>query len=95
MSKGILTAPVGADDHAQGPENAPITLVEYGDYECPHCARAHPVVLQIQRHLGDTMRFVLGTFRSGKHTRMPSTRPKPRNRSRSTPARTLSGRCTI
>jgi protein-disulfide isomerase len=62
MSQGILTAPVGPDDHAQGPEDAPITLVEYGDYECPHCARAHPVVRQIQRDLGDTMRFVFRNF---------------------------------
>jgi protein-disulfide isomerase len=62
MSKGILTAPVGPDDHAQGPENAPVTLVEYGDYECPHCARAHPVVQQVQRHLGDTVRFVFRNF---------------------------------
>jgi len=62
MSKGILTAPVGSDDHTQGPEIAPVTLVEYGDYECPHCARAHPIVQEVQRHLGDTVRFVFRNF---------------------------------
>jgi protein-disulfide isomerase len=62
MSKGNLTPPAGAEDHARGPENAPVTLVEYGDYECPHCARAHPVVQQVQHHLGDTVRFVFRNF---------------------------------
>jgi protein-disulfide isomerase len=62
MSKGILTPPAGAEDHAQGPETAPVTLVEYGDYECPHCARAHPIVQQVQRDLGDVVRFVFRNF---------------------------------
>jgi protein-disulfide isomerase len=53
-----LTIPVGADDHAQGPANAPVTLVEYGDYECPHCGRAYPIVKAIQQRLGDRLRFV-------------------------------------
>lgn len=62
MSKGILTPPAGREDHAQGPEHARVTLVEYGDYECGHCGRAHPVVQQIQRQLGDSLRFVFRNF---------------------------------
>ena len=39
-----LKVPVTQRDHSLGPANARITLVEYGDYECPHCARAHSIV---------------------------------------------------
>ena len=62
MSNGTLTPPVGPEDHVQGSEHAPVTLVEYGDFECPHCGRAHPVVQQLQRELGDTLRFVFRHF---------------------------------
>ena len=57
-----LTLPVGARDHAQGPAGAPVTLVEYGDYECPHCGRAYPIVQEVQRRLGSTLRFVFRNF---------------------------------
>jgi protein-disulfide isomerase len=57
-----LRPPVGAADHAQGPADAPVTLVEYGDYECPHCARAHPVVQAVRARLGDRLRFVFRNF---------------------------------
>lgn len=57
-----LTPPVGADDHAQGPADAPVTLVEYGDYECPHCGRAYPIVKDVQARLGDRLRFVYRNF---------------------------------
>src|SRR5215510_10635581 len=53
-----LKVPVGPDDHRQGPENARVTLVEYGDYECPHCGRAYPIVKAIQKRLGKDLRFV-------------------------------------
>ena len=46
----------------QGPADAPITLVEYGDYECPHCGRAFPIVEGLRRQLGDRMRFVFRNF---------------------------------
>jgi protein-disulfide isomerase len=58
----LLTPPVRLCDHAQGRENAPITLVEYGDYECPHCGRAHPIVKQLQRHLGAQLRIIFRNF---------------------------------
>jgi protein-disulfide isomerase len=57
-----LTLPVGARDHAEGPASAPVTLVEYGDYECPHCGRAYPIVKEVQRRLGSALRFVFRNF---------------------------------
>ena len=57
-----LSVPVGPDDHAQGPATAPVTLVEYGDFECPHCGRAFPVVKEVQRRMGQRLRFVFRNF---------------------------------
>jgi protein-disulfide isomerase len=57
-----LTPPVGSGDHAHGPADAPVTLVEYGDYECPHCGEAHPIVKAVQSRLGDRLRFVFRHF---------------------------------
>ena len=57
-----LTLPVGPRDHIQGGDHATITLVEYGDYECPHCARAYPVVKAVQKRLGKQLRFVFRNF---------------------------------
>jgi protein-disulfide isomerase len=57
-----LTMPVGPRDHRLGPENAPVTLVEYGDYECPYCGEAHPIVKEIKRRLGDRLCFVFRHF---------------------------------
>jgi protein-disulfide isomerase len=57
-----LTLPVGDRDHAQGPASAPVTLVEYGDYECPHCGAAYPVVKQLQKKLGPKLRFIFRNF---------------------------------
>jgi protein-disulfide isomerase len=51
-----------ARDHIEGPDDAPVTLVEYGDYECPHCGRAHPIVRRIQEAMGDRLRFVFRNF---------------------------------
>jgi protein-disulfide isomerase len=57
-----LMLPVGSRDHLQGPLPAPITLVEYGDYECPHCGAAYPVVKDIQEALGKRLCFVYRNF---------------------------------
>src|ERR1700674_5534510 len=62
MSDGGLTPPVSARDHAAGPDAAPVTLVKYGDYECPYCGMAHPIVKAAQRELGDKLRFVFRNF---------------------------------
>ena len=57
-----LTLAVSSRDHVQGPARAPITLLEYGDYECPHCGSAYPIVEQLRQHFGDRMRFVFRNF---------------------------------
>lgn len=58
----VLKVPVTTDDHIQGDPHAPITLVEYGDYECPHCGAAHPHVKLVQQHFGRQLRFVFRHF---------------------------------
>jgi protein-disulfide isomerase len=57
-----LKVPVAPADHALGDEHAAVTLVEYGDYECPHCGRAHPVVKAVRKHFGKQLRFVYRHF---------------------------------
>src|SRR5215471_17828975 len=53
-----LSDPVTERDHVRGPANAKVTLVEYGDFECPFCARAEPVLREVQRRFGDAVRLV-------------------------------------
>jgi protein-disulfide isomerase len=53
---------VSAEDHVQGPEGAEVTLVEYGDFQCPHCGTAYEVVKELQRHYGKRLRFVYRNF---------------------------------
>ncbi len=53
-----LSVAVGKSDHAQGPENAPVTLVEYGDYQCPFCADVNPMIKAIAKAMGTQLRFV-------------------------------------
>ncbi len=57
-----LTPPVSAEDHSQGSANAHVTLVEYGDFECPHCGRAYPIVEAVRREFGDTLLLVFRHF---------------------------------
>ncbi|MBV8760063.1 MAG: thioredoxin domain-containing protein [Deltaproteobacteria bacterium] len=57
-----LTPHVSSHDHAQGAPKAPITLVEFGDYECSYCARAYPIVKAVQEELGAELRFVFRNY---------------------------------
>jgi protein-disulfide isomerase len=58
-----LTVPVTEGrDHIDGPADAAVTLVEYGDYECPYCGAAYPIVKEIQQRMGDRLRFVFRNF---------------------------------
>jgi protein-disulfide isomerase len=61
--EAVLSMPVSEDrDHVQGPADAPLTLVEYGDYECPYCGAAYPIVKEVQDRMGERLRFVFRNF---------------------------------
>ena len=61
--EAVLTLPVTEGrDHIQGPADAPLTLVEYGDYECPYCGAAYPIIKDIQARMGEQLRFVFRNF---------------------------------
>jgi len=62
-----LAVPVTERDHALGPVEAPLTLVEYGDFECPFCGLAFPEVKQLRSQLGDDLRFVYRHFPRPEH----------------------------
>ncbi len=54
--------PVGARDHVLGPADAPVTLLEYGDFECPFCGRAYPELKRVLADLGSKVRFIFRHF---------------------------------
>jgi len=58
----LLAVPVTHLDHILGPETARVTLVEYGDFECPNCGQAYPAVKILRKHFGERMRFVFRHF---------------------------------
>lgn len=57
-----LKNPVTDRDHVTGPQSAPVTLLEYGNFECIHCGRAYPVIKEVRKLLGDSLRFVFRNF---------------------------------
>ena len=57
-----LVVPVSERDHRQGPATAAVTLVQYGDYECPYTRQSTTVVRAIQQQLGEQLRFVFRNF---------------------------------
>jgi hypothetical protein len=58
----IQLSPLGAQDHTRGPAGAALTLVEYGDFECPYCRQAHAVVAELERRFAGRLRFVFRQF---------------------------------
>jgi protein-disulfide isomerase len=57
-----LTVPVSERDHLKGTPTASVTLVEYGDFQCPYCGAAHPIVKEVQRLMGDDLLFAFRHF---------------------------------
>ena len=57
-----LNVPIGPDDHVEGGEQWKVTLLEYGDFECPACGQAYPIVKAVRQQLGPALRFVFRHF---------------------------------
>jgi protein-disulfide isomerase len=62
LGGAVLAHPVGEGDHIEGNPAAPLTLLEYGDFECPQCGQAYPIVQEVRRAMGDRLRFVFRHF---------------------------------
>jgi protein-disulfide isomerase len=61
--EAVLTMSVAEGrDHIQGPADAAVTLVQYGDYECPYCGAAYPIIKEVQARMGGRLRFVFRNF---------------------------------
>jgi protein-disulfide isomerase len=61
--EAALTVPVSEGrDQVQGPADAVVTLVEYGDYECPYSGAAYPIIKELQARMGSRLRFVFRNF---------------------------------
>ena len=57
-----LTPPISAEDHVEGPERAELELVMYGDFQCPYCTAAYPIVRRIRDQLGGRLLFAFRNF---------------------------------
>ncbi len=62
LDRPRLTVPVSERDHVRGSAAAPLTLLEYGDYECPFCGAAHAVLKQLLQIMGDEVRLAFRNF---------------------------------
>jgi protein-disulfide isomerase len=62
MSDQRLAPPITDKDHVLGDDSALVTLIEYGDFECPFCGAAYPVLKRVQERLGDRLQFVFRPF---------------------------------
>ena len=65
------TVPVAATDPAKGPADAPVTIVEYSDYQCPFCARVNPTLDRVRQTYGDKVRIVFKDFPLPNHPEAP------------------------
>jgi diadenylate cyclase len=78
--------PVGTRDHVRGPEDALVTLVKYGDYECPYCGQLHPVLEELRETAGERVRFVF------RHFPLDSVHPRARRAALAAEAAASQGR---
>jgi diadenylate cyclase len=78
--------PVRARDHVRGPTDAPVTLVQYGDYECPYCGQAHPALKELQERAGERVRFIF------RHFPLDSVHPRARRAALAAEAAAAQGR---
>src|ERR671921_3036489 len=78
--------PVGPEDHVRGPEGAPVTLVKYGDYECPYCGELHPMLEELRERAGERVRFVF------RHFPLDSVHPRARRAALAAEAAASQGR---
>jgi formate/nitrite transporter FocA (FNT family)/protein-disulfide isomerase len=62
VSESSLSTPVGEHDHVRGPDDAPITLVQYGDFECADCGDVYPVIAELRDRFGSDLRYVYRHF---------------------------------
>jgi protein-disulfide isomerase len=58
----VLATPVTARDHVRGGAHALVTLVEYGDFECPFCGRAEPIITDAMQRMGEDLRLAFRHF---------------------------------
>jgi Na+:H+ antiporter, NhaA family len=65
----LLRPPLGPDDHVSGPPGAPFQLVMYGDFQCPYCSAAQPIVRRVRDRLGDRLRYAF------RHLPLPEVHP--------------------
>src|SRR3712207_5430207 len=78
--------PAGARDHARGPKDASVTLVQYGDYECPYCGQVHPVLKELQERAGERLCFIF------RHFPLDSVHPRARRAAQAAEAAASQGR---
>ena len=67
MTAQRMAPPVTDLDHRQGDDSALVTLIEYGDFECPSCGKAYPILKRVKQRLGDRLRFVFRNFPLENH----------------------------
>jgi Na+/H+ antiporter NhaA len=82
-----LLRPVDPDrDHIRGDPNAPLTLVEYGDFECPFCSRVTGAIDEVRAHFGDELRYVW------RHLPLERVHPRAFDAARASEAAALQGK---
>jgi protein-disulfide isomerase len=80
-----LAPPLDADDHVTGPDDAPLELVMYGDFQCPYCTAAQPMVARVRARLEGRLRFAF------RHFPLPEVHPDARRAAEASEAAAAQG----